>query len=448
MRRVLFAALRHPLAVFGLALTTASALLFLVLFLLDVTGQITNHYVGLVTYVAMPALFVAGLVGIAVGARLGRTGPVPAWPRIDLNQPRQRQVLALLALATGANLVVVSLATYGGVTYMETDEFCGQVCHAPMRPQFTAHQEGPHARIACVACHIEPGAGGFFAAKLSGAGRLISVATGGYDRPIRQARGEGSSTRETRERCHWSELRRGDRPTPFREFADDEANTEVTTALRLHVGGGPPGQAEDIHWHASAATMIDYVAVDGSADEIPIVRVTASDGTVREYRGEGADTLDLESAVTRRMDCLDCHNRPAHAFATSAARAVDAALAVGRLDPTLPFIRREAVRLLNEDYDGTDTAGDAIAVALDRFYTSNYPDLVATAPDRVRDAAAGVQALAVRNLFPDMGIDWGTHRRQIGHADERGCFRCHDERHVTDDGATIGQDCELCHSFE
>ena len=328
MRRILFASLRHPLAVLGLALTTASGLLFLVLFFLDVLGQITNHYVGLVSYVALPALFVAGLVAIAVGARFGRVGPEPPWPRIDLNRLRQRQVLTLLLVATLANVVVLSMATYGGVTYMETDQFCGQVCHTAMGPQFTAHRDGPHAEIDCVACHIAPGAGSFIGAKLSGSLRLLAVATGRYERPIRQPRGQGSSTRETCERCHWSDLPHGDRPTVFSEFGNDEANTELSTALRLHVGGGGVRLAGSLgsHWHADPANVVEYIEADGGTDEIPYVRYTPPDGQVREYRVDGFESGDLEAGVTRRMDCLDCHSRPAHAFAASPERAVDTAL--------------------------------------------------------------------------------------------------------------------------
>jgi hypothetical protein len=186
--RTLLAALRHPLALFGVALTTASSLLFLILFGLDVLGLITNHYVGLVSYGALPVLFVAGLAAIAVGGRLGRVGS-PEWPRIDLNEPRQRRVLWILLLATAANVVILSMGTYGGVKYMGTNEFCGQVCHTAMAPQFTAHQTGPHARIECVACHIGPGAGSFIGAKLSGSRRLLAVATGRYARPIRHPGG-------------------------------------------------------------------------------------------------------------------------------------------------------------------------------------------------------------------------------------------------------------------
>ncbi len=39
-------------------------------------------------------------------------------------------------------------AGYGALHWMESPTFCGQVCHTPMQPQFTAWSAGPHARVA------------------------------------------------------------------------------------------------------------------------------------------------------------------------------------------------------------------------------------------------------------------------------------------------------------
>lgn len=450
MRRILIAALRHPLAVFGLGLTTASALLFLVLFALDVLGLITNHYVGLVSYAALPGLFLVGLLAIAAGVRRSRSGPHPEWPRIDLNQPLQRRVLGILAVATLANVVILSMGTYGGVQYMETDAFCGQVCHTVMQPQFEAHLTGPHARIGCVACHIGPGAASFVGAKVSGSRRLLSVATGRYPRPIRQPRGEGAATRETCERCHWDGLPHGDQPTVIREYASDEANSERVTTLRLHVGGGGErlGDTFGSHWHADPANQVDYVSLDPLANEIPYVRVTTADGTVREYRVEDVDPDSLTGGVRRRMDCLDCHNRSAHAFAATPERAVDEVLGRRGMRRDLPFIRREALRLLTADADDPGQAREAMATSMTRFYQREYPELATRRQDDIVGAVDAIQALSDRTLFPEMGVGWGTYPNHLGHTDSPGCFRCHDEQHVADDGSTISQECELCHGFE
>src|SRR5687768_17843551 len=56
------------------------------------------------------------------------------------------------------------------------------------------------------------------------------------------------------------------------------------------------------------------------------VRVAAPDGSVREYVTKDASAGSLEGRPRRRMGCIDCHNRPAHTFASAPERAVDAAL--------------------------------------------------------------------------------------------------------------------------
>ena len=56
------------------------------------------------------------------------------------------------------------------------------------------------------------------------------------------------------------------------------------------------------------------------------------------------------------MDCVDCHNVVAHRVAPTPEQAVDAALAAGRIDRGLPFVRREGVRLMKSTYQTSDEA--------------------------------------------------------------------------------------------
>jgi len=51
------------------------------------------------------------------------------------------------------------------------------------------------------------------------------------------------------------------------------------------------------------------------------------------------------------------------------------------------------------------------------------------------------------NVFPQMNVTWGTYPLHIGHEVSPGCWRCHDEEHATEDGETISQDCDTCHSL-
>ena len=442
---------RHPAARVGVALTTGSALLFLVLLVLDLAGGVPNPYAGLFIFLALPVVFVIGLVLIPLGAWLERrmADRAPEWPRIDLNNPAQRGVLWFVTVATAANVAILSVATVGGVEYMETEAFCGQVCHDVMEPQFSAHRAGPHANVSCVACHIGPGARSFIQAKVRGVSQLIGVFTDNFDRPIRPPIGAPRPSREICTGCHWPGRFLGDRLRVVHEYGDDEENSDYSTALRLHVGGADPvlGGTRGIHWHADPARQIEYVTTDESGETIPYVKVTERDGTVTEYVTEGVDGQPM--AGTRvMMDCLGCHNRPAHAFAVSAERVVDQALGTGLMSPALPYVRREAVGALTADYVDPADASEGIAARLDSFYEREYPDL-SPADSRAVDEAIGiVQALRARNVFPRMNVGFGTYARQTGHTSSAGCFRCHDDSHVADNGAVISQDCEICHGFE
>jgi hypothetical protein len=250
------------------------------------------------------------------------------------------------------------------------------------------------------------------------------------------------------EQCHWPDRFVGDKVKVFYEHADDEANTGTKTTVRLHVGGpvSGSGRGTGIHWHMNRANEIEYIALDEKREQIPYVRVATPDGRVREYFAEGVTTADVAGKPRRRMDCLDCHNRPAHRFESSPERAVDAAIGEGRISARIPFIRRDAVRALMTPYASHEVAVTEIERTLRDAANARLPHAFEEAD--LRQAIGVTQAIYRSNVFPSMKVGWGTYPNQIGHTVSTGCFRCHDENHKTTDGAAIGQDCELCHSFE
>ena len=139
--------------------------------------------------------------------------------------------------ATLINIGIVAVASYGAVQYTESQAFCGQACHQVMAPEFDTHQTSVHGHVDCVACHVDPGAGGFIAAKLNGTRQLALALTGGYSRPIPTPIKNLPDVRMTCEQCHMPDRFVGDVIKVFYEHADDAANTETKTTVRLHVGG-------------------------------------------------------------------------------------------------------------------------------------------------------------------------------------------------------------------
>ena len=449
--------IRSPLSVAGMVLTTLSAVLFLVVFLADLFGLHTNPYLGILFFLVLPASFGFGLILIPMGAWIERRrrarGKAPSeihWPRIDLNDPAQRRTVVLIFALTMANVVIVSLAAYRGVEYMDSVGFCGQVCHSVMKPEFVAYQDGPHARVTCVQCHIGPGASWFARSKVSGTRQVFAVLLNTYSRPIPSPVENLRPARDTCEQCHWPEKFHGDTIQRKYEYADDEQNTETVTTLRVHVGGGSQrlGLAAGIHWHMNVANRVEYIAADDQRQVIPWVRVTDASGRVQEYTAEGVNPEDLKDRERRLMDCMDCHNRPSHPMAASAERAVDEVIARGEIPRSLPFVRREAVKTLKTSYPNENAALEAIARSLRDFYRGGYEPVYMTRRQDVERAVTATQKVFQRNVFPEMNVQFGTYPNNIGHMDFPGCFRCHDDGHKSADGKTITQDCESCHAIE
>ena len=457
VRHLLPKTAQNPISSVGILLTTVSALLFIMGFVVDFLGLHTNPYFGIIAFVTLPALFVLGLLLIPLGMtrerqRLAR-GQGPSrwvWSSWDLNDERQRRIAGIVLVLTIVNLAIVGLAAYKGVEYMDSVGFCGTVCHTVMEPEHTAYLDGPHARVHCVQCHIGPGASWFVKSKVDGIRQVWAVTFNTYATPIPTPVHDLRPARETCEQCHWPDKFTGDVVRTFPAYADDEGNTEESTTLQLRVGGGGWrfGGPHGIHWHTSQNQKVEYIATDAERQVIPYVRLTDASGKVTEFVAEGTDVEALKrTGELRTMDCVDCHNRPSHRFASSAERAVDQALQHGALPGNLPFVRRETVAALRQEFADVEAAKVGIKAHLENFYRSSYPDLVNANDGRIAQAVAGAQRIYLHNVFPKMKVTFGTHPSQLGHTESQGCFRCHDEAHKGPDGRTISQDCETCHKM-
>ncbi len=447
---------RHPVTIIGAIVTTISAIAFIAFFVVDIFRAHANPYLGIFFFLILPAFFILGLILIPIGhyfayRRRLAGKPVGEWPRLDLNNPRQRGIVFAIFVLTLVNALIVSLAAYRGIEFMDSVAFCGTVCHEVMQPEYTAYQAGNHARVPCVGCHIGSGAPWFVRSKLSGTRQVFAVTFNTFSRPIPSPVTNLRPARDTCEQCHWPEKFTGDVIRVRKEYASDEKNTESTTTLRVHVGGGSnenPELATGIHWHMVVSNKIEYIATDDKRQVIPYVKITDRFGKVREYRAEGVTQEQLAGKELRTLDCVDCHNRPAHTFAASAERAVDASIQRGEIAQDLPFIRREGVAVLKASYPNQTAGMDEIAARIREFYRASYGPLYAAKRQEIERAIGSLQAQYRRNVFPSMNVSFGTYFNNIGHMDFPGCFRCHDDAHKAPDGTVIKQDCDTCHTIE
>ena len=443
---------RNWLTLFGGTLAAVSAFLILSCMLVGFIGIAESPYIGIMAFMILPIVFVGGLLLVPLGAlwdrRFGSRGRTPEtpFPVLDFNIPHTRHVFLTVVVLTAFNLLIIGAVSYQGVEFMDSPTFCGQVCHTVMEPEFTAYSNSPHLRVRCVECHIGPGAPWFVKSKISGLGQVLAVAMHSYPTPIPSPVENLRPSRDTCEQCHWPEKFVGDRVKVITHYRDDEANTPAKTVLLLHLGGGG-GQGKGIHsWHISPEKRTYYTAVDDKRQKIAKVRVVGQDGkeTVFSAAKDAFTAEELAGAKEeRQMDCIDCHNRPSHIFKLPATE-VDAAMEAGRIDATLPFIKKVGVDSLTAA-TGQEGDPDQIATKVRAFYAEKYPDLAKSGPEKIDAAIGELQAIWKRNVFPKMNLTWGTHPNNLGHEQFPGCFRCHDEVLQTADGKAVGQDCEACH---
>jgi hypothetical protein len=285
--------------------------------------------------------------------------------------------------------------------------------------------------------------------KLSGAGQVFAVLFNTYPRPIPSPVKQLRPARETCEQCHWPQRFAGDKFLVKTTYKDDEKNTPLTTVLLLKVGGRTWQGSVGIHGrHLDDGSRIRYISTDDQRQVIPVVYYTDDKGKTVEYVSTDikATPQQLQAGEHRSMDCVDCHNRPTHAFDLPE-KAVNREMAVGLISPELPFIRKKAVELLTVNYPDRDTAKRQIVDGLNGFYHTNYSNLYNSRRTLVEQSAESVANVYLRNIFPAMKMTWGVHPNNLGHNDFPGCFRCHDGSHTSADGQTISNDCGACHNL-
>jgi hypothetical protein len=444
----------NPISVTGAVLTTSSAFTLLAFWIyLIVQAKPIHPYLSIIFFLILPVFFVVGLLLIPLGAwlrrrKLRQRGELPSeYPTIDLRNSTLRRAVIVIAFLTLVNFAILGTASYKGVEYMDSAQFCGQTCHTVMQPEFTAYVNSPHSRLSCVECHIGPGAPWFVKAKISGLRQVLAVGMKTYDTPIPSPVHDLRPARDTCEHCHWPQKVTGDKFLVRTKYASDEKNTPSTSVLLLKIGGRTAEGQVGIHGrHLGDKERIDYVSTDGRRQVIPSVRYVGDDGKIVEYVSTEvkATPEQLAAGEHRQMDCVDCHNRPTHAFEMPE-RAVDNAITDGRISRDLPFIKREAIAALKATYPDRDTASRQIPEKIAGFYKEKYPDAYRNHRSAVESAGAAVQAIYMRNIFPEMKVTWGTHPNNIGHDDFLGCFRCHDGNHKSSDGKVIANDCDTCH---
>jgi hypothetical protein len=93
-----------------------------------------------------------------------------------------------------------------------------------------------------------------------------------------------------------------------------------------------------------------------------------------------------------------------------------------------------------------ESAYNDIKTYIWNFYNKYYPDIAARNKNEIDRAIVEINNIFQRNYFPDMKADWKKYPDNIGHLYSEGCFRCHDGKHISNDGKLLSKDCNICHT--
>ncbi|MEO5763612.1 MAG: NapC/NirT family cytochrome c, partial [Vicinamibacteria bacterium] len=414
-----------------------------------------NPYWGIFAWVLFPAIMLAGALLFTLGVarerarrRRGQEPSLRAFPVWDFNVASARRTLLISLVALALFLPISAVGSYRAYEISESVNFCGNACHTSMEPEHTSFAVSSHSATKCVDCHVGPGPSGYVEAKASGVRRMWKAMTNTFDRPILSPLQTMPHSGGTCDSCHAQGRGAGQILRTFAHYAYDETNTPRQIEMLLNVGGAEPGgKAQGIHAHQSK--KIEYGYLDPSFQAIAWVRVINNDGTTTEYRTDDPKvTREIGDKAPRRlMDCADCHNRTGHTFETPD-RAVNLAMLHGRLDPALPFLKKEAVDLLSRPYATAAEGQASIGRELRAFYAKSYQASAGADEPKIVQAIAELQRIHSVNMFPEMKASWETFPNNIGHYSSSGCFRCHGGNMKTAEGKVISKDCQMCHTVQ
>jgi hypothetical protein len=442
------------ISIVGALFAINSFILIVILFVQALLSQHQNPYNGMFTFIILPTILVIGLIMIPLGMlikRLRTREDVQRWPILDMNNSRQRQKLIVVSIFIFLFLIISAVGSYEAFNYTESVDFCGKLCHKVMEPEHTTYLHSPHARVACVECHVGEGANWYVKSKLSGLYQVYSVIFKKYARPIETPIQNLRPARETCERCHWPQKFYARKLRSQRTYLTDSLNTEWNFSLMMKIGPSlsPMGLKEGIHWHINPDVRIEYVASSRDRETIPWIKMTnikTGDVQIFQDTENVMDKKALDTLEHRIMDCMDCHNRPSHSY-KSAPVYTDNAMISGAVPKELPFIKKVAMNVLKGPFTNQDSALRYISDSITNFYKKGYPSIYAEKKALVDQAIKGIQGEFVLNVFPYMRVSSSSYLNHIGHLESDGCFRCHSGKHKSDKGKIISKDCNMCHTI-
>jgi hypothetical protein len=281
--------------------------------------------------------------------------------------------------------------------------------------------------------------------------QVYAVATKTYPSPIETPLHDLRPARETCEKCHWPQKFYARNLQTNRYFLTDSLNSEWNIILQMKIGPelSDLGFTEGIHWHINPNVNIEYISENDKRELITYVKYTnKATGEVTVYRNPEIEISDstISASSARTMDCIDCHNRPSHKYRSPSVY-FDKIMLTNEVMNEIPFIKKTTMGVLRNNFPSKDTAFMQIREGIINFYKSDFGDFFKKKSALIDQSIASLQKAYSENSFPGMKVTYDVYPDHIGHLESDGCFRCHNDSFISDNGRKITRDCNLCHTI-
>src|SRR4030095_4330063 len=141
--------LNNPISLIGMALAVVALGNIFFLFFIDLVSDHPSPYIGILAYMVAPGFLIFGLALALFGVWYYRRKDASAADagksrlRLDFNDPSQRGAVAFFMTFIVVFVLMSVVGSYRAYEYTDSVQFCGQLCHGVMNPEFTAYQLSP-----------------------------------------------------------------------------------------------------------------------------------------------------------------------------------------------------------------------------------------------------------------------------------------------------------------
>ena len=153
MRRFFPPYVYNPITFAGVGLAGLSFGLIIFLTILEFLSSESKPYMGIITFIILPVFLLIGIGLLVFGMLRERRRLEKGLLRkrrfmvIDLNDPKQRRFVILFSAGAILFLFMSAFGSYKAYEFSDSDEFCGEMCHTVMAPEYTAYLSSPHSRV-------------------------------------------------------------------------------------------------------------------------------------------------------------------------------------------------------------------------------------------------------------------------------------------------------------